>query len=139
MSSGDTTAAMRKQFEETADEIDRTRLLKLGDVAPDSVILSAPALYWMDINNYDQLASARKFKNRILVIQGENDFQISVQDFNLWRTALASNKDASFKLYPDLNHLLSSQEKKGNGMQYRIPANVSATLIEDIAVWVKGK
>ncbi|MGB4397847.1 MAG: alpha/beta fold hydrolase [Daejeonella sp.] len=139
VSSGDTTAIMRLQFEETSREIDRTRLLKLGDIAPDSVILSAPAAYWMDINNYDQLGSARKIKNRILVIQGENDFQVSVQDFNMWRTALASNKNASFKLYPDLNHLLSSQKQKGNGMQYRIPANVSPKLIEDIAVWIKGK
>lgn len=139
VSSGDTTAVMRQQFEETSREIDRTRLLKLGDIAPDSVILSAPAAYWMDINNYDQLGSARKFKNRILVIQGENDFQVSVQDFNMWRTALASNKNASFKLYPDLNHLLSSQKQKGNGMQYRVPANVSPKLIEDISVWIKGK
>ncbi len=139
VSSGDTTSVMRLQFEETSREIDRTRLLKLGDIAPDSVILSAPAAYWMDINNYDQLGSARKIKNRILVIQGENDFQVSVQDFNMWRTALASNKNASFKLYPDLNHLLSSQKQKGNGMQYRVPANVSPKLIEDIAVWIKGK
>lgn len=139
VSSGDTTAALRKQFEAAADEIDRSRLLKLGDVAPDSVILSAPASYWIDINNYDQLASARKFKNKMLVIQGENDFQVSVQDFNMWRTALSSNKNVSFKLYPDLNHLLSSQKQKGNGMQYRVPANVSEKLIDDIAIWVKGK
>ena len=137
--SGDTTAAMRKQFQEAANEIDRSRLLKLGDIAPDSVILSAPASYWIDINNYDQLASARRFTKKILVIQGENDFQVSVQDFNIWRAALASNRNASFKLYPDLNHLLSSQKQKGNGMQYRTPANVSPKLIDDIAVWIKGK
>ena len=137
--SGDTTAAMRKQFQEAANEIDRSRLLKLGDIAADSVILSAPASYWIDINNYDQLASARRFTKKILVIQGENDFQVSVQDFNIWRAALASNRNASFKLYPDLNHLLSSQKQKGNGMQYRTPANVSPKLIDDIAVWIKGK
>ena len=137
--SGDTTAAMRKQFQEAANEIDRSRLLKLGDIAPDSVILSAPASYWIDINNYDQLASARRFTKKILVIQGENDFQVSVQDFNIWRTALAANRNASFKLYPDLNHLLSSQKQKGNGMQYRTPANVSPRLIDDISVWIKGK
>ncbi|WP_411273539.1 alpha/beta fold hydrolase [Daejeonella sp.] len=137
--SGDTTAAMRKQFEDAANEIDRSRLLKLGDIKPDSVILSAPASYWIDINNYDQLASARKFSKKILVLQGENDFQVSVQDFNIWRAALATNRNSSFKLYPDLNHLLSSQKQKGNGMQYRIPANVSPKLIDDIALWIKGK
>ena len=137
--SGDTTSAMRKQFQETANEIDRSRLLKLGDIKPESIILSAPASYWIDINNYDQLASARKFAKKILIFQGEKDFQVSVQDFNIWRAALAANKNVSFKLYPDLNHLLSSQKEKGNGLQYRSPANVSLKLIEDIAIWIKGK
>ena len=137
--SGDTTAVMRRQFEESLDQINRSRLLKLGDITPDSVILSAPASYWIDINNYDQLASARKFSKKILVIQGEHDFQVSVQDFNIWKAVLAANKNASFKLYPDLNHLLSSQKQKGTGLQYRTPANVSLKLIDDIAIWIKAK
>src|SRR5690606_15697195 len=107
-SSGDTSSAMKQQYMEAIDEIGRSGLLKLGDIAPDSVILSAPAAYWIDLNNYDQLNVAKKLKNRILVIQGENDFQVSVQDFNLWKDALSANNNAAFKLYPDLNHLLSS-------------------------------
>ncbi len=137
--SGDTTAVMKQQFQATVNEIGRSKLLKLGDIAPDSVILSAPASYWIDINNYDQLASAKKLTKKILILQGERDFQVSVQDFNIWRTALAANKNVSFKLYPDLNHLLSSQKEKGTGLQYRTPANVSLKLIEDVAIWIKGK
>lgn len=139
LSSGDTTAAGKLQFQRAANEIDRSRLLKLGDIAPDSTILSAPAAYWIDLNNYDQVGSAKKLTKKILVLQGENDFQVSVQDFNLWRTALATNKNVAFKLYPDLNHLLTPQKQKGTGAQYRTPANVSPKLIDDIAVWVKGK
>ena len=138
-SSGDTSTAGKKQFIESSIEIDKTRLLKLGDIAPDSIILGAPATYWIDLNNHDQLATSKKIKNRILILQGGNDFQVSVQDFNIWRTTLASNKNASFKLYPDINHLLSTQKEKGTGAQYRIPANVSADLINDISVWIKGK
>ncbi len=137
--SGDTTAVGKKQYQSTVNEIGRSKMLKLGDIAPDSVILSAPASYWVDINNYDQLASAKKLTKKILIIQGERDFQVSAQDFNIWRAALAANKNASFKLYPDLNHLLTSQKVKGTGLQYRTPANVSLKLIEDIAIWVKAK
>lgn len=137
--SGDTTAVMKQQFQATLNEIARSKLLKLGDIAPDSIILSAPASYWIDINNYDQLASAKKLTKKILILQGERDFQVSVKDFNIWRTALAGNKNVSFKLYPDLNHLLSSQKEKGTGLQYRTPANVSPKLIDDIAIWVNGK
>ncbi len=137
--SGDTTAAGKQQFIESSNEIDRSRLLKLGDIAPDSIILGAPASYWIDLNNYDQLATSKRIKNRILILQGAHDFQVSVQDFNIWRTSLAANKNASFKLYPDLNHLLSSQKEKGTGAQYRTPANVSQVLINDISLWIKGK
>jgi len=137
--SGDTTAAGKKQFTESTNEIDRSRLLKLGDIAPDSIILGAPAAYWIDLNNYDQVATAKRIKNRILILQGGHDFQVSVQDFNIWRTTLAANKNASFKLYPDLNHLLSSQKEKGTGVQYRTPANVSPDLINDISLWINGK
>jgi fermentation-respiration switch protein FrsA (DUF1100 family) len=138
-SSGDTSTAGKQQFTQSSIEIDKSRLLKLGDIAPDSIILGAPAAYWIDLNNYDQLATSKNIKNRLLILQGGNDFQVSVQDLNIWRTTLAANKNASFKLYPDLNHLLSTQKEKGNGAQYRIPANVNADLINDISVWIKGK
>jgi dienelactone hydrolase len=136
--SGDTSAAGKQQFLESVIDIDKTRLLKLGAIAPDSVILGAPASYWLDLNNHDQLATAKKLKNRILVVQGEKDFQVSVRDFEIWKSGLAGNKNTMFKLYPDLNHLLSVQKEKGNGTQYRLPANVAINLIEDIALWIKG-
>lgn len=137
--SGDTTALGKQQFMESQEEIAKSRLLKLGAIAPDSMIMGAPASYWIDLNNHDQVATAKKIGSRILVIQGGNDFQVSVQDFNIWKSALAANKNASFKLYPELNHLLSAQKEKGNGNQYRVPANVSETLINDISLWIKGK
>jgi len=135
--SGDTSAAGKQQFLESVIDIDKTRLLKLGAIAPDSVILGAPASYWLDLNNHDQLATAKKLKNRVLVVQGEKDFQVSVRDFEIWKSGLAGNKNTMFKLYPDLNHLLSVQKEKGNGAQYRLPANVDINLIEDIALWIK--
>ena len=136
--SGDTSAAGKQQFIESAQDIDKTRLLKLGDIAPDSIILGAPASYWVDLNNYDQLATAKNLKNGILIIQGEKDFQVSVRDFEAWKSRLSANKNVTFKLYPDLNHLLSVQKEKGNGSQYRLPANVDINLINDISLWIKG-
>ena len=137
LASNDTSAAYKRQFEETSFEIEKSRLLKLGDIAPDSIILNAPASYWVDLNMYDQLAVAKKIKNRILVLQGDQDLQVPVQDYNLWKSALATKKNATFKLYPDLNHLLSSQKEKSIGLQYSLPANVAPNLINDIVEWIK--
>lgn len=136
----DTTGAVKKQLEEALKETAKTRITKLGTVKPDSVLLGLPASYWVDLNLYDQVGTAKKLtKQRIMVVQGGFDFQVSQQDYQLWNEALGKKKNASFKLYPDLNHLLSPQKEKGNMSQYGIPVSVSETLVNDLSTWIKAK
>lgn len=136
----DSTEAGKKQLETVVAEIEKSKIAKLNDVKADSLIIGLPAAYWIDLNGYDQVAVAKKMtKQRIFVIQGGNDIQVSETDYNLWATGLAKKPNVTFKLYPELNHLLSPQTEKSNGTQYQVPANVSETLINDIATWLKGK
>ncbi len=137
--SKDTSAAGKKALEETLKEIQKSRMTKLEKIAPDSIILGVAATYWIDINNYNQVAAAKKFKNRIFIIQGENDFQVSVTDYNLWKSSLSSKKNASFKLYPELNHLLTPQSEKGDLFQYNRPGTVADYFIDDLAAWIINK
>jgi fermentation-respiration switch protein FrsA (DUF1100 family) len=105
----------------------------------DSAVLGLPASYWIDLNNYDQVAVAKKLSKKIMVIQGGNDFQIPEQDFKIWNAALAKKSNATLKFYPELNHLLTAQTEKGGSKQYQTPANVSEKVITDIANWIKAK
>lgn len=106
---------------------------------PDSLIIGLPASYWVSLNAYDQVATAKKLNKRIFVVQGGNDFQVSQEDYNLWDAALNKRKNVFLKFYPELNHLLTPQTEKGTSAQYQIPANVSEKLIEDLALWIKGQ
>ena len=133
----DTTAAMQKMLSEAITAIEKTRINKLGKIKPDSVILGLPASYWVDLNNYDQVAIAKKLKQRILVIQGGHDFQVTETDYNLWNNALSQNPNVTLKLYPTYNHLFSEQQEKGTTAQYQTPGNVEQRLIEDLADWIK--
>lgn len=136
----DTTGIVKTQLAEALKAIDQTRITKLGTIKADSLLLGLPASYWVDLNVYDQVATAKKLVNqRIFVIQGGNDFQVSEQDYKIWETALGTKKNVKLKFYPDLNHLLSPQNEKGDPGQYKIPSNVSATLINDVAFWIRGK
>jgi fermentation-respiration switch protein FrsA (DUF1100 family) len=135
----DTTAATKKILDTALIEVNKSRVSKLGNMKPDSIILGIPVSYWIDLNNYDQVAVAKKLSKRIMIIQGGNDFQISEQDFNIWKAALARKSSATVKFYPELNHLLSPQTEKGDSKQYATPANVSEKLITDIATWIKAK
>lgn len=134
--SKDTAAVRQKYLEEALKEIERTRITSSGSMAPDSLILGAPVSYWIDLNLYDQTAAAKKLKTRMLVIHAENDTQVSAGDYNLWKAALTKKKNAVFKSYPELNHLLMPQVDKNNNDGYSTPANVSPSIIDDIALWI---
>jgi len=136
----DTTEAGKKQFQDALAEIEKSKLNALGSIKPDSSILGLPASYWVDLNGYDQVATAKKLsKQRIFIIQGGNDFQISEKDYNIWNEALGKKRNVKLKLYPGLNHLLTPQTEKGTSSQYLKSANVSADLIDDLATWIKAK
>ncbi|HEY1005919.1 MAG TPA: alpha/beta fold hydrolase, partial [Sphingobacteriaceae bacterium] len=102
----DTTGRAREELAKALKELERTRITRLGDIKPDSVILGLPASYWQDLNRYDQVATAKSLKNRILVLQGEMDFQVPADHAGSWKAALSGRKNAAFKVYPKLNHLL---------------------------------
>ncbi len=135
----DTTAAGKKQMSAIVADLQKIKTLKAGVLKPDSVLMGLPASYWVDLNQYDQVATAKKLKQRIFIVQGGNDFQVSINDYNLWMAALGKKKNATLKLYPELNHLMTPQREKGTAKQYDTPSNVSAALINDISAWINAK
>jgi len=137
--SKDTTQAGKKQLADVLKELERSRITDAGTMKPDSSILGVPVSYWVDLNNYNQVETAKKVNKRILIFQGANDFQVAVADYDLWNAALGKKSNVTLKLYPDLNHLLSSQLEKGTVAQYQQAASVSETLINDIVSWIKQK
>lgn len=135
----DTTAATQKLLDTALIEVNKSRIFKLGDMKADSIVLGIPASYWVDLNNYDQVAVAKKLSKRIMIVQGGNDFQVPDQEFKIWSAALGKKSNATLKFYPELNHLLTPQTEKADSKQYQTPANVSEKLITDIATWIKAK
>jgi uncharacterized protein len=134
----DTSAAAKAQLREALAQVARARITQLGAMKADSVVMGVPASYWVDLNNYDQVATAKKFKGRVLVIQGGFDYQVSVKDFDAWKAALAANPQASFKFYARINHLMSQQSAKGTAEQYALMVNVADYVVNDLAAWIQA-
>jgi len=133
----DTSATAKNQFDTAIKNLDASRITQLGGIKPDSLIVGLPAAYWVDLNRYDQVETAKKMNKRIFVLQGGNDFQVSEEDYKIWESALNKKKNVTLRFYPELNHLLSAQTEKGTMEQYQKPANVELKVIEDIAAWIK--
>ncbi|HQU43542.1 MAG TPA: dienelactone hydrolase family protein, partial [Pirellulales bacterium] len=74
----------------------------------------------------------------MLFLQGERDYQVTMEDFTGWKQALAQRKDVAFISYPRLNHLFIEGEGKSTPAEYSTPGNVAKVVIDDVAKWIEA-
>ena len=124
--------AIRKEADALAD-------LYAGRPDPISgPILGASRSYWLDLRAQLPVDAARSFDRPILVLQGERDYQVTMNDFLGWRQALGGRRDVRFKSYPKLNHFFAAGEGRSGPEEYRKPGHVAAAVVDDIAAFVTG-
>ncbi|MGZ7443397.1 alpha/beta fold hydrolase [Paenibacillus sp. TH7-28] len=95
-----------------------------------------PAYWWFEQKNYVPAELAKTQTGPMLVLQGENDWQVTMKQFEGWKTALKDRGNIEFKSYPKVNHLLAEYDGLSTGTEYGKPSNVSKAIIDDIANWI---
>jgi alpha-beta hydrolase superfamily lysophospholipase len=84
-----------------------------------------PATYWLQLRDYDQVATAIEVDRPMLVLQGGRDYQVTVDDdLPAWRRV----PRAEARIYPDLDHMFFPDNA----------SHVDRQVIEDIADWVSS-
>jgi fermentation-respiration switch protein FrsA (DUF1100 family) len=101
-------------------------------------VLGAPASYWLDLRGYNPPEAAKALGRPMLVLQGERDYQVTLDNFEAWQKALADRKDVTFKSYPKLNHLFIEGEGKSAPAEYQKPGHVAEAVVADVAEWIKA-
>jgi dienelactone hydrolase len=155
-------AAATKQLEQAI--VDQTRYLALldGSISPEEQValdtvtklaidvralkpsdppivapgISAPASYWLDLRGYDPPAAASGLALPMLVLQGERDYQVTMEDHAAWRRAIGSRANVQLKSYPALNHLFIAGSGPSAPTEYARPGHVDEEVIRDIAAWL---
>jgi len=88
--------------------------------------------YWKSVLDYNPLKEVKNVKIPMLILQGERDYQVTMEDFELWKSTLKNNKKASFISYPKLNHLFMSGENVSEPKEYMTKGNVDEMVVNDI-------
>lgn len=92
--------------------------------------------YFVDVKDYHPPSVAKGLDCRMLILQGERDYQVTARDFDGWRDALAGRPNVTLKAYPALNHLFVAGVGTPSPAEYQSPGHVDAQVIADIAAFV---
>lgn len=133
---GQVSEIEEQQLRELRAQVDAVRQ---GSLKPGEAVLGAPQAYWTDLLAYNQVETAKGLRVPMLIMQGERDYQVTMEDFGLWKQALGGRPDVSFRSYPGLNHLFIAGEGPPNPAEYAVPGNVAREVVDDIAAWVKER
>jgi dienelactone hydrolase len=104
---GQVTDGEKKQIESLRAEVAKVKALKPGDTG---TALGAPDSYWLDLRGYNPPEAAKALRTPLLILQGERDYQVTMDNFEAWKKALAGRPNVTFKTYPKLNHLFVEGE-----------------------------
>lgn len=110
-----------------------------AEEALEETIFGISAYYFKEMDQYNAGELALALNIPILILQGENDFQVDVeQDFGSWQKILQQKKDVSFISYPGLNHFFVRYEgpNKGTLIEYNVSGTVDESVINDISGWI---
>lgn len=97
---------------------------------------AAPQIYWDYLDKYAPVMTACSLSVPMLFLQGERDYQVTMQDFAMWKLGMFGKTNATFQSYPTLNHCFMQGTGKSTPMEYNHPARVYGKVMEDIAKWV---
>lgn len=96
--------------------------------------LGIPVGYWRDWLAHDTPAEIKKVNVPTLVLQGGEDFQTSVKDYDILK-ATGDPAHTTARLFPGLNHLFMPSTKTGIA-DYVAPSHVSNEVVVTIADWI---
>ncbi|WP_273322537.1 DUF3887 domain-containing protein [Vallitalea guaymasensis] len=94
--------------------------------------------YYLDLKDYKPAIVAKDITKPMLFLQGKRDYQVTLEDYNIWKESLGSKDNVTMKLYDGLNHLFMKGEGTPNPDEYYIPSRVDDKVIEDISEWISS-
>lgn len=131
-SKGEETAARLRAL------LDTVALLDSHELPPGQVVLGVPASYVHDLDARDPISAAAKLAAPLLILQGGRDYQVTLEDLELWRSALRTRDNVASRAYPSLNHLFMNGEGMATPNEYAtLEGHVDEAVITDMAAWVR--
>ena len=125
-----------QQAEKDALFADLDKLQDLDSLTEDDTVAGIYSSYWKWLADYDILQAADEITEPVLLLQGEEDYQVTTVDFDIWKEAVGAKENWKLISYPGLTHIFMTGRKSEGSAAYSRDGKVDAQVIVDIARFV---
>ncbi|NUT51578.1 MAG: hypothetical protein HOV94_30425 [Saccharothrix sp.] len=130
-------------IDETAVEtiIRQAVLVDSPDLTPqtpaEDLPFGFPASYWLDLRDYDPVATAAALHTPMLILQGGRDYQVTVEDdLTRWQAGLAHRGDVTIRVHEADNHLFFPGTGPSTPAEYESAQHVDPAVVAEVADWL---
>ena len=125
------------EIEKTFSDLDK--LKDLDSLTDDDTVLGIWKSYWKWLADYDILQAAKEITQPVLLLQGEEDYQVTMEDFSIWQEALGDKENWKLISYPGLVHVFIPGQKAEGSAVYSRTEKVDSRVISDIADFINAQ
>lgn len=134
---GADSARVRGQRDQVGIMARQIAALTAADSASIAVVMGAPPAYWLDLRDYDPVATLQGLAVPVLIQQGGMDYQVTYPMLDGFLAELGPRPGLTVQRYATLNHLFIASEGTPRPAMYAVPGTVSPEVIVAIAAWVR--
>lgn len=124
------TASYDKMYQEIE------KMKNIDTLGDDERIMGQTVKYMKSIIDYDDVKEAEKMTMPVLVLQGEEDYQVTMDDFNIWKDNFQDKTNWSFQSFPGLSHLFMPGKYEDGAANYQGEKYVPEEVITSIANFI---
>ena len=128
-----------QQAEKDALFADLDRLQDLDSLTEDDTVAGVYSSYWKWLADYDILQAADDITEPVLLLQGEEDYQVTTVDFDIWKEAVGAKENWKLISYPGLVHVFIPGQKAEGSAVYSRTEKVDSRVISDIADFINAQ
>ena len=133
---------IKKQIKKLSQKFDTMYNLTDEEAKKTSLMFGTPIklYYFKEMGEHQSINYLKELNKPMLIMQGDKDFQVSVEkDFNLYKELLKNKDNVTFKLYENLNHAFVPSVY-GNIMkakkEYNVEQHICDYVIDDLKDWL---
>jgi alpha-beta hydrolase superfamily lysophospholipase len=113
----------------------------LADADPSKPVYAGlgPA-YYLSLQRYDCVATARSLPQPILILQGGRDYQVTVaDDLVRWQRGFAGRPAVEVVRLARADHLFADGSGRSTPLDYARPAHVAPEAVAAVARWIASR